>query len=481
MVKVMKINKSLFTITALLMCSQGVLAASGAGLGTHQKVIHDPLFFAQEMLGRPTDSSVTINAGALKKVEAYYEYGTATGKYTSKSPVVTLQPNEPMNVQLDKLKADTQYFYRMRYREVGAAEFIARTEHTFHTARPPGSTFTFVAQFDPHLDENTSEDAYKLTLKNMLADKPDFLIDVGDNSFVEKLRPATKEGVVDRLQLIRSYYDLLTHSAALFMAVGNHEGEWGKHLNGSPNNVAVWNTLARKQYVPNPEPNAFYTGSNRQEPFVGLRQANYAWNWGDALFIVLDPYWNQPVAPELAGDWFLTLGKEQYDWLKKTLETSKAKYKFVFAHNLIGGAEMNGLMRGGISAVKNLEWGGYNLDGTWGFDKARPGWAKPIHQLLIDNKATIFFHGHDHLYAKEDMDGIVYQEGPMPGSKNASTTARNPYKYTGTVVGGTGYLRVRVSPDDVKVDFVQTWLPEQESAKLKNGMLGDSYTIKARK
>jgi hypothetical protein len=477
----MKLISSILVALTLLMASQWASAASNAGLGDHKTLVNDPLFFAQELLGRPTDTTITINAGAIKKLEGYYEYGTSSGVYTNKSSPVTFIPNEPVNVLIEKLKPNTQYFYRLRYRELGAAEYVARTERTFHTARPPGSAFTFVAQFDPHLDENTSEDAYKLTLKNMLADKPDFLIDVGDNSFVEKLRPATKAGVEDRLQLIRSYYDFLTHSAALFMAVGNHEGEWGKYLNGTPNNVAVWNTLARKQYVPNPEPNAFYTGSNRQEPFVGLRQANYAWNWGDALFIVLDPYWNQPVAPELGGDWFLTLGKEQYDWLKKTLETSKAKYKFVFAHNLIGGANMNGLMRGGIAAVKNLEWGGYNLDGTWGFDTARPGWGKPIHQLLIDNKATIFFHGHDHLYAKEDMDGIVYQEGPMPGSKNASTQARNPYKYTGTVVGGTGYLRVRVSPEDVKVDFVQTWLPEQENAKLKNGMLGDSYTIKARK
>ena len=480
----MRIARYLILPAALVAVAAAALAASNAGLGTHQHWVSDPLFFAQEMLSRPTDTAITINAGAVKKVEAYYEYGTKSGVYTDKTAPVSLPAMEPIAVLIDKLKPNTQYFYRMQYREPGAASFTARAEHTFHTARPPGSTFTFVAQFDPHMDENTNEDAYKLTLKNMLADKPDFLIDVGDNSFVEKLRPVTKEGVEDRFQLIRPYYDILTHSAALYMGVGNHEGEWGRALNGTPNNVAVYNTLARKRYAPGPEPNGFYTGSSTQHPFVGLRQANYAWNWGDALFIVLDPYWHQPVAPELGGDWYLTLGKEQYDWLKKELETSKAKYKFIFAHNLIGGADMNGQMRGGIAVVKNLEWGGYNLDGTWGFDKARPGWGKPIHQLLIDNKATIFFHGHDHLYAKEDLDGIVYQEGPMPGAQAAArnnANAGNRYKYTGKVVGGTGYLRVRVSPDDVKVDYVQTWLPSQETATLKNGMLGDSYTIKARK
>ena len=85
---------------------------------------------------------------------------------------------------------------------------------------------------------------------------------------------------------------------------------------------------------------------------------------------------------------------------------------------------------------------------------------------------------------KQDLDGLVYQEGPVPAriGKYDATTAAKDYNYThGTVVGGSGYLRVRVSPDDVKVDFVQTYLPSEEDATHKDGMIGDSYTIKARK
>ncbi|MFP6829458.1 MAG: hypothetical protein VCC36_10570 [Gammaproteobacteria bacterium] len=80
----------------------------------------------------------------------------------------------------------------------------------------------------------------------------------------------------------------------------------------------------------------------------------------------------------------------------------------------------------------------------------------PIHQLLVAHNATIYFHGHDHLYVKQDLDGIVYQEGPVPargGLYDATNSAKNNYSH-GTVVGGSGYLRVRVSPDDVTVDFV---------------------------
>ena len=169
-------------------------AASNAGLGTHQRMVSDPLFFAQELLGRPTDSQVTINAGAIAAQEIYYEYGVAPGNYTARTRPVTLSPGEPTNVLLTGLKADTQYYYRMRHRAPGNGEFTARPEHAFHTARAPGSAFTFVVQFDPHMDENTSEEVYRQSLRNMLADKPDFLIDLGDNSMGEKCAVVSAKG-----------------------------------------------------------------------------------------------------------------------------------------------------------------------------------------------------------------------------------------------------------------------------------------------
>ena len=39
------------------------------------------------------------------------------------------------------------------------------------------------------------------------------------------------------------------------------------------------------------------------------------------------------------------------------------------------------------------------------------------------------------------------------------------YSYTnGTVLGGTGYIRVTVSPTEIKSEYIQTWLPAQETA-----------------
>jgi hypothetical protein len=40
------------------------------------------------------------------------------------------------------------------------------------------------------------------------------------------------------------------------------------------------------------------------------------------------------------------------------LETSHAKYKFVFAHHVLG------TFRGAAAIVHSFEWGGYNKNGT---------------------------------------------------------------------------------------------------------------------
>lgn len=468
---------------ALVVLVNGVALAQ-AGLGTHQRATNDPLFIAQEMLGRPTDTTVTINAAAARDLDVYYEYGLKSGDYTAKTPITKSSTGRPFHVLIENLHPNTRYFYRMRYREPGASPFGVRPEHTFQTARPSGSRFTFVVQFDPHNDDNTDDETYKLSLKNMVADNPDFIIDDGDNFFTDKLQPVTMAGVEDRIQLMRSYYDILCHSTAMFLALGGHEGERGLPANGSVENLAVWDTVLRKQYIPNPEANGFYTGGGKKEPVVGYRQAYYAWNWGDALFVVLDPYWYKNNPPEQGGGpWNLTLGKEQYDWFRKTLETSKARYKFVFSHHLIGGAQLPkfGGSRGGMEVAKYYENGGYDLEGNYVFNKMRPGWGKPLHQVMADNKVTIYFHGHDHTYAKQDLDGIVYQAGPQPSARNIGLGTRaDDYNYKqGVVLGYTGYLRVRVSPEDVKVDYVTTWTPKTETATNKNGMIAHSYTIKA--
>jgi len=366
----------------------------------------------------------------------------------------------------------------MRYRQYGESEFNVGEEYTFHTQRPSGSSFTFAVQADPHgRDPNANSELYKITLHNELADNPDFLIDLGDTFMTEQFADNYNE-VVDIYVEQRHYFGIVGHSAPLFLVMGNHDGESGQRLKSKSDNLAVWATKARKLYYLNPAPDSFYTGSTSVEDLVGLRENYYAWEWGDALFVVLDPYWYVTSKNRKGGDnWERTLGHQQYSWFKETLEQSDAAFKFVFCHQLVGGDDDGG--RGGIEFAQYYEWGGQNKDGSWGFDDKRPGWGKPIHQLMVENNVTIFFHGHDHAFVKQELDGIVYQLVPQPshsGSKNTKSVIEYGY-VNGDALPSSGHIRVNVSENKVAVDYIRAYLPEDEKRGRENGEIAYSYTI----
>ena len=425
-----------------------------------------------EVLGRPTDTTITMSILFDKSVNVYWEYGISSGSYTLNTPIYTTIADTPIEVVFNNLIANTKYYYRTKYKLVGTSMYINGAEHFFQTQRKPGSTFSFVVEADPHLDSNCTPEAYKITLQHMLSKKPDFIIDLGDNAMSDKLPVIDKKSIVDRTLLFRNYFNELTHSVPLYVTLGNHEGESGWLPNINENSLPTMAALIRKTYFPNPFPNQFYSGNSVPEPMVGIRENYYAWEWGDALFIVIDPYMYTKSKPE----WGWSLGLEQYNWLKKTLTNSKAKYKFLFSHQLVGGTGTDG--RGGSEFVHLYEMGGRNTDSTYGFAANRPGWDKPVHYLLYDNKASIYFHGHDHLFAKQDKDGIVYQEVPQPSAKNLTTVTGTAYGYVnGILMPNRGYLYVTVSPDKAQVDYVKTYLPTEENAIRKNGDIAYTYSI----
>jgi hypothetical protein len=435
-------------------------------------------FINTELLGRPADMSIAVNLMADEDLDAYFEFGLQPGSYSGRTATARFTGGNPIEAALSLLFPNTRYYYRLRYKRPGESDFLAGEERSFYTDRATGDAFIFDVEADPHLDGNSSPDLYRRTLQNILADSPDFLIDLGDTFFSEKEPVITWETVVARHLLLRTYFDPTAHSVPLFCAIGNHEGEWGSRLNGTENNLAVWATRARKLYYPNPVPDQFYTGNSSVEPFVGIRQDYYAWEWGQALFVVLDPYWYTTVKPT-TDNWTMTLGDQQYMWLKNVLAASGAKFKFVFCHQLVGGNGKDG--RGGTEYAPFFEWGGKNSDGSWGFSDRRPGWDKPIHQLMAETGVTIFFHGHDHFFAKQNLDGIVYQLVPQPSHPGEADPRASDYGYIdGIVLGGSGHLRVSVLAKDVIVEFVRARLPEDETTGHPNGEVAFSYSIKSK-
>jgi hypothetical protein len=190
----------------------------------------------------------------------------------------------------------------------------------------------------------------------------------------------------------------------------------------------------------------------------------------------LDPYWYTLVKPDSLNGWRWTLGKTQYDWLRQTLQNSHETFKFVFAHQIIGG-DPDG--RGGVEVADLYEWGGNNLNGTPGFATERPGWYKPIKDLLEENRVTIFFHGHDHFFGKQEKDCLIYQETPQPSHPNfTSTSYATAYGYlNGLILPNSGHIRVNCAPNGVRVDYVRAYLPKNENGTRHNKDVSATYFI----
>lgn len=412
------------------------------------------------ILSRPTDKSISVSLMANDKLDGYIAFGKSPDKLTAKTKMISITKGKPVIFLLDKLENSTKYYYSFYYIQPGDTSNLQSSAINFFTTqRKPGSDFVFTIQADSHLDENADTAMYKKTLNNMASDSADFLIDLGDTWMTDKYRPDFKESEKQYIAQ-RYYFETVCKSSPLFLTLGNHDAESGKGLKQRNNEqgIADWATSTRKYYYANPEPDNFYTGNTQND------ENYYSWQWGDALFIVLDPF-------RYTGDnkdsWQRTLGDAQYNWLKKTLQNSKAKFRFVFMHNLVGGMDNNGIARGGAEAAKFFEWGGLNADSTEGFASHRPGWDMPIHDLLVKYRVNAVFHGHDHFFAKQDAGGLVYQLLPQPAAiRYGNINSAKEYGYiNGINKNAPGYLRVTIKGSSATVDYIQTSLDSKHSNK----------------
>ncbi len=434
----------------------------------------NPDFIASEIMGCPTDTSITVNVVPGQAMELYYEYGLEPGAYSTQTAPQTAAPRQVVETLISGLQANTRYYYRLRYR-TSTDDFTAGPEHTFMTQRVPGSTFTFAIQGDSHperLKKQFDPALYARTLLSAAAIQPDFYLAIGDDFSVDTLKAVNPESVADLYINQRQYLGLV--GAPVFLVNGNHEQAALANLDGTPDNVAVWAQTARNTYYPQPAPNGFYTGDAEPVEYIGLLRDYYAFTWGEALFVIIDPYWHSPQAvdnPFGAGHdgkknrdlWNVTLGETQYQWLKQTLENSPARYKFVFAHHV------NGTGRGGIELSGWYEWGGKDRNGQDLFAQKRPGWDKPIHQLLVDNHVAIFFQGHDHIFVRQELDGVIYQTLPEPANPFYTYENADAFR-SGDKFPNSGHVRVTVSPDHVMVVYIRSYLDRPDEVAF-------SYTI----
>ncbi len=411
------------------------------------------------VLARPGATTMSVSVQALTPLEARVRYGARGGELARTSAWVRCEPPGVQTIELSGLKPDSEYGYVLETRTGPDEAPLAREQRSFATQRAPGSAFVFALQADSHLDENMTPAAYERTLANIAADRPDFFVDLGDTFMTDKYGAFAQS--LAHYEAQRYYFGLVCHSAPLLMVLGNHDGEAG--YAAGADGIASWSYLQRTQRFPQPRIGAdtLFSGDTG---YADGRGANYyAFEWGDALLVVLDPFW--PTRTRVRGasaregftdeSWARTLGREQYDWLECTLRESKRNFRFVFTHHLVGGRGREA--RGGVESAPFFEWGGRNADGADGFADRRPGWSKPIHALLVEHGVNAVFHGHDHLFVHSELDGVVYQCVPQPGNERSSTNSAAEYGYaSGTILASPGHLRIHVSAQEARVEFVRS-------------------------
>jgi len=471
------------------------------------------------VLGRPTANAITVHALFDPGTAVFVEYGDQPGNYASQSSVVEANSDNVAEITLSGLQPDSRFFYRVNYRGPLDNNYRAGQEYTFHTQRATGRSFTFGVQGDTHPERAAGKsrtgrsmyhpDLYVRTMEQVKSVQPDLYFMLGDDfnisglmaNFFQGDKAAVTQQIVDDVYLDqRRFLGRMANSTALFSVIGNHEEARRNLLGTRLHDAVIYAGRARIRMLPVPAPDDFYTGNPEPVDGIGLLRDYYAFTWGDALFVAINPYWHSPVAVNPAGQgafgmgtlatppwsdledewleltlpaedrWEATMGDAQYKWLATTLAESDAKYKFVFAHHVLGTG------RGGIERATLYEWGGHNEAGEWEFDERRPDWELPVHQLMVKHGVSIFFQAHDHVFAHQELDGIVYQTVANPADE--TYTSRNGRAFlSGTVLGNSGFLNVAVSPIETRVDYIRSYLPQDETDERRHGSVDFSYTI----
>jgi predicted phosphodiesterase len=439
----------------------------GAGQGGQVEPAVVPPYLFNVWLCRPGAESVTVSVLAWEPMEAFISYGESNrgipapsdgpGMSRLHTAAVKLDPGVPQNVVMSGLKPDTSYNYRLTI----AAPVVRPCRmpmRSFHTQRKAGSTFSFVMQADSHLDNNTDVRVYQQTLANMLADKPDFMIDLGDTTMVDKFgRFYTRSESQYKAQ--RYYMGRIAHSVPIFMVLGNHDGE-----RGSDPEMSDWSLKQRHTYFPNP------TDGNDKHSY-------FAFEWGNALFIGLDPFW--ATTKRGASGWEMTLGEAQYRWLTK--RSPAAKQRCVLSSSITWSAAWAVMCAAEPNQPPTWNGAAKTPTAARASKSIAPAGSCRFINSSSNMASALVFHGHDHLFVKEELDGIIYQEVPQPGHPSGGTRSAEEYGYTGVILGSSGHVRVMVGENEARVDYMRSIVPGVTRSDLNNGAVEHSYAIKARR
>ena len=400
-----------------------------------------PDLFLPPFLARPTSTSLLVNArnGSSDATARLITRPVGFPEWAAVGADRAAPAGDFVTWSVEGLEAATTYEYRVLLATPGEPPTNAAAAGNFTTQRVGEVGFMAALTTDAHTG-SFPEDTFPVAIlddvvRNVAADRPDFMIALGDNvawsTSREQAQPNDR-GARFAYDMYRRHLGPLSPSCPHFGLIGNWEGESGKFPDESQNLVAA----VRRQFTPNPDHRTYRQGGSPNEDY-------FAFDWGPVLFVALNVQtYSEPAGP-LPGplddvtrieDW--TLGAEQMFWLERVLAGSDHPFKFVCIHHAVGGNAGNAFE---------------TLYGRGGPRAARVGEQAVLHEMMREFGVQIFFFGHDHVFLDEVVDGIHYA---LPGSCGA------PWKFGPEITGyrsywsDSGHGRLTVRPDLATVEFV---------------------------
>ena len=433
-----------------------------------------PYLVGNEILGCPTTDSISIHIVPRCNLFVYVSYRAidnekddAAGSVHEKTtPILSARGMQPLKITLQNLEPFGKYRYQLFCSRQEKGPYLPGPEHTFRTGREKGASFTFAISSDSHMIPHGSHDIYHATLDNIARLNPDFYMTLGDEAMIHSysmFRPAlTWKEAEHRYLFYRTMVSRITGSVPYFFVIGNHEGESGFYRSlfpGLPGRALA----ARKRFIPNPGENTYPQGG-------GDRDNYFAFAWGDALFVVLDVCFYNNRKPAYPDDW--TIGNRQWEWLQNVLRKAPEKWKFIFAHHIVGGWPYGAT-------------GDAPGDGMWDFPYGRGGAALAqvgeqarLQALMEETGVSAFFYGHDHVFAHGETRGVHYiccgQSGDV-GALPWFNLSRFHAVYPDGFIPRNGWVQVEVDRQGTRISFINS------SADRSNGTTIHSFVIKAGK
>lgn len=268
-------------------------------------------------------ATIWVQTKQVAYVQVEYRIKNSKEEYTESMPAIAdAQSNFIVTIHLVNLKPGTTYEYKVKVKN----EFLQlsyplefRTQDHWQY-RKEAPDFAFIAGSCFYINDDTYDrpgkpygGEYEI-IKHMTAAKPDFMLWLGDNTYLREGDFESRSGIFYRNTHTRSLAELQP-----FLAAAPHYAIWDDHDYG-PNDSDWTYPLkhhaldAFKKFWPSERYGAGHTEGTTS-----------AFEWNDCQFFMLDNRWYRTVQKEDGT----ILGDMQKYWLKEALLASKASYKFV--------------------------------------------------------------------------------------------------------------------------------------------------------